>query len=202
MNSSDKRERKLSQEASNEQFQKAYDLALKDYMERTTYMSMGELITKHLEEILGYVETLDKKEYCLDSKDCFRDDSDFPDNVRPESTTNPKDLIGAKKPRLSLVPSSAIIHMAQAMTNGADKYGPYNWRDMKVQSGIYIDAALRHIMSYFDGEEVAKDSGVKHLAHAMACIAIIIDAEENNCLIDTRPIKGKAADLIERLTKK
>lgn len=126
---------------------------------------------------------------------------DFPDNVRPENSTNPKDLIGIKKPRLSLVPTSAMIHMSQAMANGADKYGPYNWREKKVQSGIYIDAALRHIMSYFDGEEVASDSGVKHLAHAMACLAILLDAEETGNLIDTRPVKGKAAEMIERFTK-
>lgn len=123
------------------------------------------------------------------------------DDVKVSDLTNPKDLIGAKKPRLSLVPSTATIQLALAMQNGADKYGAYNWRDKKVQTMIYLDACQRHVLSYLDGEEAAEDSGIKHLAHAMACLAIILDAEENGCLIDNRPKKGKAAELLKRHTK-
>lgn len=115
---------------------------------------------------------------------------------------NPKDLIGIKKTRISLVPPSSIIYQANAMEDGAFKYGPYNWRDKKVQASIYYDALMRHMQAWFDGEEFAEDSKKPHLAHAIACIGIIIDAKETDSLIDDRPPKGAAAKLIKQLTKK
>jgi hypothetical protein len=122
------------------------------------------------------------------------------DNVTDE--TNPKDKIGAKKPRLSLVPPSGLVYAALAMANGADKYGPYNWREKKVQAMIYLEAAQRHILSFQDGEECAQDSGVPHLGHALACLLIIIDAKETGNLIDNRPKPGAMAAMIEKYTKK
>ena len=113
---------------------------------------------------------------------------------------NPKDLIGITKPQLWLVPSSGTIHCAMAMKNGADKYGAYNWRDNPVRMSIYIDAAMRHLYQLLDGEDVAQDSGVHHAGHAMACMAIILDAIEHGNIIDDRPPKGPAAKTIERLT--
>lgn len=117
-------------------------------------------------------------------------------------TTNPKDLIGVKKPRLSLVSPAGMIYEALAMQNGALKYSQFNWRDKKVQAMIYIEACMRHLMSWQDGEELATDSGVPHLAHAKACLGILIDAIETDSIIDDRPKKGCAAALIERYTKK
>lgn len=110
--------------------------------------------------------------------------------------TNPKDLIGAKKPPLSLVPPSSIIYQAMAMADGARKYGPYNWRENKVLVMIYLDAAMRHLQSYLDGEDYAQDSGHPHLAHALASIGIIVDALTTGNLIDNRPKPGSAAKLI------
>lgn len=115
--------------------------------------------------------------------------------------TNPKDLVGVKKPRLSFIPAAALAHQALAHEDGNNKYGKYNWRENKVEALIYIDAALRHISCYLDGEECAKDSGVHHLGHAAACCNILLDAIETGNLIDDRPIKGKAAEVLERLTK-
>lgn len=119
-----------------------------------------------------------------------------------KDTTNPKDLLGIKKVRLSLVPPSSTIYQATAMENGADKYGPYNWRSKKVIASIYIDAAKRHLDSWFDGEEFAEDSKVHHLGHALACLGIIVDAKETGNLIDDRPPAGATSKLIERLKKK
>lgn len=116
--------------------------------------------------------------------------------------TNPKDLLGTKKPNISLVPMSSIIYQALAMEDGAKKYGPYNWRQNKVIASIYVDAAMRHLAQWFDGEELASDSQRPHLAHAMACIGIIIDAYETGNLVDNRPLPGAASKIIERFTKK
>lgn len=115
---------------------------------------------------------------------------------------NPKDLVGVKKPRLSLVSPAGMIYEALAMQNGADKYGPYNWREKKVQAMIYLEACMRHLLAWQEGEEIAADSGVPHLGHAKACLGILIDALETDSLIDNRPKKGAAAKLIDRYTKK
>ena len=127
-----------------------------------------------------------------------------PGSFSKATTPNPKDLIGMKKVSITKLPAAGIIHGAHAMMNGAAKYGPYNWREKKVQASIYIDAAMRHLMDWFEGQEIASDSGVHHLGHALACCAILLDAQENDSLIDDRPICGnpdKADALFERLRK-
>lgn len=115
--------------------------------------------------------------------------------------TNPKDLLGIKKVRLSLVPPASTLYQALAMEDGAVKYGPYNWRENKVIASIYIDAALRHISQWLDGEELASDSKKPHLGHALACLGIIVDAKETGNLVDDRPKTGAASDLIEKWKK-
>lgn len=103
-------------------------------------------------------------------------------------TTNPKDLLGLKKPSVSKIPPVALLHCAHAMMDGAKKYSPYNWRAKNVRASIYYDAAVRHLMAWFEGEREADDSRVHHLGHAMACCAILLDAEANKNLEDDRPI--------------
>lgn len=112
--------------------------------------------------------------------------------------TNPKDLLGAKKPRLSLVSPAGLVYEALAMQNGDDKYGAYNWREKKVKAMIYLDACMRHLLAWQEGEELASDSGIPHLGHAKACIGILIDAKETGSLIDNRPKKGCAAAVLAR----
>lgn len=114
---------------------------------------------------------------------------------------NPKDRLGSKKVSISKVPPTAIVFLATAMQNGSEKYGPYNWRQNKVIASIYVDAMYRHIMAWWDGEEIAADSGVHHLGHAMANGAILADAMSTGNLIDDRPLKGRAAEMLKKLEK-
>jgi len=114
-------------------------------------------------------------------------------------TTNPKDLFGIEKVSITKLPPVAVLHAAHAMMNGASKYGPYNWRDKKVVAAIYIDAALRHLLSWFEGEEIAQDSGVHHLGHAMACAAILLDAQSTGNLLDDRPGRGHFTETLQQL---
>lgn len=88
------------------------------------------------------------------------------------------------------------------MMDGARKYGPFNWRGNAVVASIYIDALIRHAMSWFEGEECADDSGVHHLGHAIACLGILLDAQETGNLIDDRPGKDAVATrVLKRLQK-
>lgn len=119
---------------------------------------------------------------------------DYPDN-------NPKTLLGAQKAPLHLVPPSSLYYLSLGFKDGGVKYGPYNWRDSKVSASIYVAAAKRHIDSWLDGEEVAEDSGVNHLAHAMACMAIILDAKSVGMLNDDRPTKGAMSKLLKEFLR-
>lgn len=105
--------------------------------------------------------------------------------------TNPKDLIGSDKLPLHLFPSSAIIYGSMALLDGALKYGRANWRAAGVRASIYYDACMRHMNKWFEGHDVDEDSGLPHLAHAMACITILIDATETGKLKDDRMYGGK-----------
>lgn len=116
--------------------------------------------------------------------------------------TNPKTRFGVRKPGIANIPPIAALTLGQAMTDGAAKYGRTNWREHEVTASVYYDAAARHLMSWWDGEREAQDSGIHHLGHAMACFAILLDAEASGKLIDDRPsVAGTTAEFIARMTK-
>lgn len=101
--------------------------------------------------------------------------------------TNPKDAIGVRKLPIGLVPSTGINLAAVAFLEGAMKYGRYNWRVAGVKTSIYYDAAMRHMEKYWNGEECDWETEVPHLASALACIMIIVDAKACHKLADDRP---------------
>jgi hypothetical protein len=118
------------------------------------------------------------------------------------SSVNPKDLVGNTKVSLSKLPPIAIAHAAMAMMDGADKYGAFNWRDKDVIASIYVDAALRHLYCWFEGQERATDSKVHHLGHAIACCAILLDAQATGHLVDDRPLDRETTkETIDRVNK-
>lgn len=135
----------------------------------------------------------------------------------PAPSSNPKTLMGALKvPNLSVTPFTALIRMGQALQYGAyhapradgtKGYGPFNWRDQDIEYMTYTEAAIRHIASAADREDVDPDTGdlqVWHLAEAMATLAILIDAIEHKKVIDNRPKNacGRVAALLRELRKK
>jgi hypothetical protein len=113
---------------------------------------------------------------------------------------NPKDIIGSNKIPLHLWPETATVYGALAFLDGALKYGRSNFRAVGVRASIYNDAAKRHLNKWFEGEDLDPDSGLPHLAHALACVAILIDATEAGKLNDDRNFKGGYIELIERFT--
>lgn len=113
---------------------------------------------------------------------------------------NPKAAIGALKAPMHLVPPVATIQMSLALSDGADKYGAFNWRKEHINVTTYMGAIQRHMAAYQDGEDVAQDSGVHHLAHAMACCALLLDSEALGILIDDR-VTGGASELLKRVNK-
>jgi len=114
--------------------------------------------------------------------------------------SNPKDIIGSDKIPLHLWPTTATALGSMALLDGACKYGRTNYRAIGVRASIYYDAAMRHLSRWFEGEMIDPDSGLPHLAHVLACIAIIVDAEAAGKLNDDRMIKGGYSALLADLT--
>lgn len=115
---------------------------------------------------------------------------------------NPKDIQGQKKPPLHLIPPAAEIAESLVLQLGATKYGAFNWREEEIQACIYVSAAKRHLAQWLDGEDVDPESGQSHLAHARACLGIMLDAISLECLIDDRPPQGEASRLIREAMKR
>lgn len=114
--------------------------------------------------------------------------------------TNPKDAIGSNKLPLDLVPSTIQAYAAISFSEGALKYGKYNWRAIGVRASIYTAAAQRHLQKWFNGEECDPDTHVPHLASVLACVGILLDARAVGRLNDDRPPRAPMADIERELT--
>lgn len=114
--------------------------------------------------------------------------------------SNPKDAIGSGKLPIHLWPNTATAMGCIGFLNGLLKYGRSNFRAVGIRASIYYDAAKRHLDAWFEGEECDPDDDVPHLAAALACIAIIVDAEAAGKLNDDRAYPGGYRALVERLT--
>lgn len=146
-------------------------------------------------------EILDPMPVTVKKEDRIELSTLVPDPGCPRAEVNPKTLMGRlKTPVLSVIPPASLIHQADAMNYGAylapkadgtKGYGPYNWRDAPIEAGVYVDAAMRHLMQWWDGEDLASDSKAHHLGHALATIGILLDAIENQTVIDDRPTVNK-----------
>jgi hypothetical protein len=128
-------------------------------------------------------------------------------SLLPGRTRNPKDIVGAAKPDLSLVPPVSTLHEAMAMELGAKKYGPYNFRATPVEAMTYIAAAMRHIQNWLDGEEYTADAEkfglvVHNLGAAKAGLGILLDCLERRTLVDNRPPAGSSSAVQERMQAK
>ena len=115
---------------------------------------------------------------------------------------NPKDRIGIYKPPLHLIPPAAEILESLVMGLGAKKYGAFNWRKAPVKASIYVAAIRRHLAQWTDGQDNDPESGVSHLAHARACLGILLDALATEQLVDDRPPPGVSSELIATWTQR
>ena len=100
---------------------------------------------------------------------------------------NPKDRAGARKAPLSPVPATVLLEVGCAMLEGALKYGRHNWREIPVHAGAYYDAAMRHLMAWWEGEDEDPDSGLHHVTKAIATLVVLRDAMIHGRVEDDRP---------------
>lgn len=132
----------------------------------------------------SHIEELKRREFALMSK-----------------PSNPKDLIGSTKVPMGLVPGTTMAYLAIGHLEGDLKYGRKNWREAGVRYSIYLDACLRHLMKLTDSEWEDPVTKVPHLANAITCLSIIIDAHESGKLIDDRPKTSPTGEVIDRMSE-
>jgi len=140
-------------------------------------------------------------QYEFDFDKAMRADAPLPST--PDA--NPKNQYGVAKPCLSAVPPLALFQIGRAMEMGAAKYGLMNWRLTQVKASVYYNAAMRHLMAWWDGEEFDTESNLPHLALAAANLCILLDAGSagrDAFLEDDRPVAGFLNEFLTDHTKK
>jgi hypothetical protein len=122
--------------------------------------------------------------------------------------SNPKDAVGIKKTPFSTIPTTVIAELGVAMLEGAAKYGRSNYRVIGVRGSVYYDATMRHMMSWWEGQDNDPDSGISHVTKAIASLVVLRDAMIRGTWVDDRPprtpdgwiedLNKKAAALLEK----
>ncbi len=156
---------------------------LKNTKSNSIWIYSGALINK--------LETLEERDEFFEMRDRNRQWKAAPVDlpitmVEKPIDTNLKTRAAIGKPKLSDVPPIAFLALGAAMSDGAKKYGRFNWRETGATSSIFYDAIFRHLIDWYNGEDHAHDSKVHHLGHVMAGCAIILDAETRGTLNDDR----------------
>lgn len=119
-----------------------------------------------------------------------------------DSAQNPKDLAASARAPLDLVPPTLVAMASLAFCEGAAKYGAYNWRRTPVRASVYVAALQRHMSRWHSGEDTDPSTGVPHLASAVACLGILIDAQIARTLIDDRPTAIDMSALLAEIERK
>lgn len=123
--------------------------------------------------------------------------------------TNPKDAVGVRKAPFSTVPMQVVGEAGLALLEGALKYGRHNYRVAGLRSSVYFDATMRHLTSWWEGEDIDPDSGLSHIAKAIASLLVLRDAQMNDMVkFDDRPpvaaegwqaqLQAQAEELIDK----
>jgi hypothetical protein len=114
---------------------------------------------------------------------------------KPQATKplDPKGEAGKLKPQLQLIPPVLSQETAKALSLGAKRYGPWNWRENNVKIMTYIGAMKRHLDCILEGEDIDPESGAHHLGHVAASCGIVLDAQKHGTLVDNRPNVNSSA---------
>ena len=106
------------------------------------------------------------------------------DNIKP---TNPKDALGVRKVPFSTISAPVIAELGVAMLEGAMKYGRHNYRVIGVRGSVYYDAVMRHMLSWWEGENTDPDSGLSHITKAISSLVVLRDGMIQGNWVDDRP---------------
>jgi hypothetical protein len=89
------------------------------------------------------------------------------------------------KPPLSLLDPYALTEVAKVLAFGAGKYDKHNWR-RGISYSRLMDAALRHLMDFNNGEDLDPESKLSHIAHASCCLMFLLWMVQHRSDLDDR----------------
>jgi len=109
-----------------------------------------------------------------------------------EKDTNPKDAVGIRKAPMSTVPAGVMLEIGIGMLEGTVKYGRHNYRIAGIRASVYYDATMRHLMGWWEGEDLDPDSAasLNHITKAIASLVVLRDAMMQGMMTDDRPPQG------------
>jgi hypothetical protein len=197
------------------------DVQERDVSRQTVYMALRHLVARELAEQIPYTDASDPrvrvayqiadapaierrlKWVPIDNAALTEVAEAKPDDAKvltlDTKPTNPKDRAATNRLDISVFPDTAVIYGALAMTEGDAKYGAYNYRVAGVNASVYYSACRRHLMKWYNGEEVDPKTKVPHLANALACIAVLIDGQSVGKLNDDRPPQSPVATMLSEM---
>lgn len=86
----------------------------------------------------------------------------------PADTMKPSVRYNKGKTLWSLIPKRPLHDIARVFTYGAAKYSDRNWEAPGFDYSSVYDSAMRHLDSWWQGQDIDEESGLPHLAHACA----------------------------------
>ncbi len=98
------------------------------------------------------------------------------------------------KLRMELLSVPFLEELSKALTFGANKYSDHNWRKGFLWSRLY-GALLRHVTAHMSGENKDPESGLSHLAHASACLQMLVEHEVTGIGEDDRYVIPKKLEI-------
>jgi len=87
------------------------------------------------------------------------------------------------KMRFDLITPEMEEALAEILTHGATKYEDRNWEKGIKYSRIYA-ALRRHLNAWSRGRIYDQESGLRHLNHALCCLAFLVTYEARNMYLD------------------
>lgn len=118
--------------------------------------------------------------FCSTHKHC-----EHPKSIDLLNLKNSALKFDADKLPLDLLPFEALEEIALVLQHGAAKYSRNNWRKGFIHSRPF-SAILRHLFAYWKGEDLDKDSGLHHLAHAGCELLFLISFIKTKTGVDDR----------------
>lgn len=87
--------------------------------------------------------------------------------------------VKARKLRYDLIPAGAERAVVEALTFGAQKHGPNQWREIATEKlqELYVAAAGRHFAAYRLGETKDAESGCHPLASAICSLMFLLERD-------------------------
>ncbi len=100
---------------------------------------------------------------------------------RPKAKTD-----DSEKPPLALLPWKALRKVSRVQAYGHKKYGSFHNFKKGMELSRNLSCAIRHISEFMDGNDLDKESGESHLAHAATRLLFSLENIEDGTATDDR----------------